>query len=71
MTYLYLRDWDRAFEYLEKALSDQEFFLSWLRFDLSFDPLRSDPRYARLLSEIHLSDTEIQRHQSVPFSQNR
>jgi serine/threonine-protein kinase len=69
--YLGFGDRDRVFEYLEKARREQEALVVWLRYEPRYDPIRSDPRYLRLLSEIHLTDTDIQRYQSVPSSDNR
>ncbi|MGH9657981.1 MAG: tetratricopeptide repeat protein, partial [Bryobacteraceae bacterium] len=50
--YLGAGDHDRAFEWLEKSVSQREMFATFLKFDPSFDPLRSDPRFAALLKRI-------------------
>jgi len=49
-------DRDRAFEYLEKAFSDQDDELNFcIRFS-AFDSLRSDPRYADLMRRLGLPE---------------
>ena len=40
---------DRAFEFLEKALDDRCWGMALIRLEAMFDPLRSDPRFTRLL----------------------
>jgi len=44
----------RAVGYLEQALAEDSQWLGWLRNDKTFDPLRSDPRFAALLKKIRL-----------------
>jgi DNA-binding winged helix-turn-helix (wHTH) protein/Tfp pilus assembly protein PilF len=47
-----LEDHERAFEWLEKAYSDRNEWLVWLKVDPRFDRLRSDHRFASLLRRI-------------------
>ncbi len=53
--YAALGDKDEAFACLEKAYQTHDFFLAFLKVHPYIDPLRSDPRYADLLTRIHLS----------------
>jgi hypothetical protein len=47
---------DKAFEYLQKALADQEIELVLgIRFPV-FDPLRSDRRYADMMQRLGLPE---------------
>jgi serine/threonine-protein kinase len=43
---------DRAFELLERAYVDRDFWLSELRVSPVFDPLRDDPRFGKLLKRV-------------------
>ena len=43
---------DRAFEWLDRAVSDREFNLLWARVDPRFDSLRQDPRFAVFLRKL-------------------
>jgi hypothetical protein len=45
---------DRAFEWLNTAYQERDFFLCDIRTDFAFDSLRSDPRYAELVRKIGL-----------------
>jgi serine/threonine-protein kinase len=47
-----LGDADRGFRWLTKACEDRAFDLICLKVDPRFDPLRDDPRFARLLKQI-------------------
>ena len=49
-----LGDNDRAFEMLERAYQERSSALSWLKVDPRLDPLRSDPRFANLMSRVGL-----------------
>jgi hypothetical protein len=47
---------NKALDYLEKAVSDQEIeVVLCIRYP-SFDPIRSDPRYARIMSRLGLPE---------------
>jgi serine/threonine protein kinase len=52
--YADLGDKDRAFEWLNTAYQERDFFLCDIRTDFAFDSLRSDPRYAELVRKIGL-----------------
>jgi serine/threonine-protein kinase len=49
-----LRDADRAFEWLDRAVQDRRGWLAYLRVEPLLDPLRGDPRFARLLERMRL-----------------
>jgi tetratricopeptide (TPR) repeat protein len=49
-----LGDKDRAFDWLEKAYQNRDFFLTEIKSHPYMDPLRSDPRYADLLKRMAL-----------------
>jgi tetratricopeptide (TPR) repeat protein len=46
---------DQAFEWLEKAFSKRDQYLLYLKVDPNMDPLRSDPRFANLISRVGLA----------------
>lgn len=50
--YTNLDDKDQAFAWLEKAYQEHSPWLTYLPADPQFDPLRSDPRFAELVSKI-------------------
>ena len=52
--YLGLGDIDSVFEWLNYAFSKKEFFFSWIRGHLVFEPIRKDPRYQDLLKAANL-----------------
>ena len=52
--YAGLGDKDQAFAWLEKGFQARNATLVFLEFDLTYDPLRSDPRYADLLRRMGL-----------------
>jgi adenylate cyclase len=52
--YAGLRDWPSVFEQLEKAYLEQTPWLSSLKIDPRYDPIRSDPRMTSLLKRINL-----------------
>jgi len=43
---------DRAFAWLDKAVTEREFNVLWARVDPRFDPLRGDPRFAAFLDAL-------------------
>ena len=53
-TYVYaaLGDYDRAFEWLEKAFEAREPNVLWARVDPRFDSLRGDPRFAAFIRRV-------------------
>jgi tetratricopeptide (TPR) repeat protein len=44
---------DEAFEWLDKAYEERSPMMPFLRVDSSFEPLRSDPRFERLLKQMN------------------
>ena len=56
MTVIYtgLGDKDKAFEWLQKAVEERSSFLIYSRWEPRLDPLRSDPRFPKLLHRIGL-----------------
>ena len=52
--YAGLSDWERVFEQLEQAYLEHTPWLSSLKVDPRYDPIRSDPRFASLLKRINL-----------------
>lgn len=45
---------DEAFYWLNKAVSQRDHFLAWLKVDPAVDSLRSDPRFAEILKQVGL-----------------
>ena len=52
--YTELGDLDKAFEDLNIAYETHDSFVTWLKVEPQFDPLRSDPRYQELLQKIRI-----------------
>jgi tetratricopeptide (TPR) repeat protein len=50
--YIHLGDPDRAFQWLDKAREERAPWLVTLRVDPVFSPIRSDPRFERLLRDV-------------------
>ncbi len=57
LVHIGLGNLDRAFECLDLALHQRAWYLAFLKVDPAFEPLRGDPRYDRLVSEVGLDDT--------------
>jgi TolB-like protein/Tfp pilus assembly protein PilF len=57
LVHIGLGDLDRAFECLDLALRQRAWYLVFLKVDPAFEPLRGDPRFDRLVSEVGLGDT--------------
>lgn len=51
--YAALGDKDRAFDALGQTIAARSWYATWLRADPSFDTLRPDPRFARLLETVN------------------
>jgi len=49
-----LGEHDRAFEALDRAIEERTIVVMWLALDRHWDPLRRDPRFARLLPRVGL-----------------
>jgi TolB-like protein/Tfp pilus assembly protein PilF len=54
--YVGLGDHNEAFRWLDLGILDRSEFLDYLKVEPGFDPIRSDPRFARILRRIHLLD---------------
>ena len=54
IVYLGVGDRGRAMDYLEQAYSAQSQWLTYLKMDRIFDPLRKEPRFIELLKKVHL-----------------
>jgi TolB-like protein/Tfp pilus assembly protein PilF len=54
VVYVGLKDWDRAFEWLNKAVETRAWEVPLLKADPAFDSLRSDHRFAPLLERVAL-----------------
>ncbi len=53
--YARLGDKERAFAWLEKAINERDASVLRLKIDPAFDSIRSDPRYAKLLQRMNLT----------------
>jgi len=51
-TYLAMGDKEHAIEWLEKASTDDRGWMVWLKVDPVMDPIRSDPRFRKLLDDM-------------------
>ncbi len=54
LIYMALDNKEKAFEWLEKAYKDRDFWLLFIKVDPLFDSLRSDARFAALLKKLGL-----------------
>jgi serine/threonine protein kinase/tetratricopeptide (TPR) repeat protein len=50
MCYVAVRDYDKAFEWFEKAVEERNEWLIWFGTEPKLDPIRKDPRYKRILA---------------------
>ena len=50
--YLALGDKDRAIEWLRKDYAERDNWMTWLKVDPVMDPLRSDPRFVKLMRQM-------------------
>src|SRR5262249_18849444 len=55
LVYTGLGEQDQAFAWLDKAYDDHSQWLSEIKVDPAFDPLRSDPRFMNLLRRMNLA----------------
>ena len=53
--YLGLRDWDKTFEWLGRAVEEREGPVLMLNVSPFYDTLRPDPRFAALLGKMRLA----------------
>jgi len=63
LVYMGLGDADEVFRYQEMAREQQESHLVFVRAQGVWDPFQNDPRYLTLLTEIGLSNEQIQKNQ--------
>ena len=54
--YAGLGDKDQAFEWLERAYTERDFYLTLLKVEPAMDNLRSEPRFAGLLKRVGLAE---------------
>jgi hypothetical protein len=54
-----LHDRDAGFNWLDRAYTDDDFWLTRVGIDSEFDAVRSDPRYAAMLQKIGLGQTVV------------
>ncbi|MFI5154144.1 MAG: tetratricopeptide repeat protein [Chitinophagales bacterium] len=59
LVYTSLGDKDNAFQWLEKSFVDRTNWLVWLKLDRRWNPLKSDPRFDKLLERIKLPRTSL------------
>jgi len=43
---------DTAFEWLEKAYEDHEYWMFWVKWQLFFKPIHNDPRWQQMLDKV-------------------
>ncbi len=56
MAYAEMREIDTAFEWLDKAYTDHEVEMYWLKVEPPFEPLHSDPRWQVMLDKVGFPD---------------
>jgi serine/threonine protein kinase/tetratricopeptide (TPR) repeat protein len=49
MCYVAVRDYDKAFEWFDKAAEERDEWMIWFGTEPKLDPIRKDPRYKKLL----------------------
>lgn len=54
IVYIGLGDRERALGYLERAYASDSQWMSWLKNDRIFDPLRSEPRFVALMRKLSI-----------------
>ena len=59
--YIGLEEWDKAFEWLDRAYDARDSLLTFLQILHSFDPLRRDERFDRLLKKTGLTNESANR----------
>jgi hypothetical protein len=52
--YAALGEKDKAFEWLGKGYEQRSWFLTYVKVEPTFDPLRSDPRFQDMLRRMNL-----------------
>jgi len=56
MIYAQMGETDTAFHWLEKSFQDHEVEMYWLKVEPPFEPLRSDPRWQKMLDKVGFPD---------------
>src|SRR6185436_14129161 len=56
MVHIGLGDYDRAFEWLEKAYEERSAWLTWMKTGPGFNPVRNDPRFADLIKRVGIPE---------------
>jgi hypothetical protein len=56
LVYAGLGEKEQAFAFLNKAFDERSHWLVWLRLDPRWDNLRSDPRFAQLLTRLRFPE---------------
>lgn len=56
VTFAYLQDRTRAFEWLTKAFDERDTYVAWAKVSPLFDQFRGDPRCDRLVARLHLPE---------------
>lgn len=59
LIYTYLGDFDNAFKYLEEAIEYKDTWLVSLKYGPEYDPLRSDPRFDKLINKIGYPEISV------------
>jgi TolB-like protein len=54
--YMYMGDYDKTFEWLEKAYDERNSWLVYIKSFPEWTPIRSDPRYVELLKKMGMAD---------------
>jgi hypothetical protein len=54
MVYVGLRDFDRAFAWLERSYQERRGWLAYLKVEPMHDPLRPDPRFGEFVRRMKL-----------------
>jgi len=65
LIYTGLGENDQGFEWLEKAKTEHDPFLIYVKTDPNFDGLRGDPRFDSLLHQVGLAASEVSRTKRV------
>ncbi len=68
--YLGLGNRDMALDWLDRARQDRSTFLIYAKVDPLLDPLRSDPRFQRLLTDIELTAQRTARDNEIAEANN-
>lgn len=64
LIYTYLEDFDNAFNYLEEAVKKKDQWTISLKYGPEYDPLRSDPRFDRLVNKVGFPEIPKKLHEN-------